>query len=399
MTADENKKDDYQEKIKKLAEVIKSNFGEDKKFCYIIGDNGTGKSSVLADIAVLYAEEEVEVKVKKDGDDEEKAAEKKNVFCIANTIYDRFFSIGSNKNITYLGARNVSNAIFYSSIDRGLINILLETRIKTIEDIIGFNFYLKIDGIDKDDPPIDKRKIKNRSLEDKKPSWDIVKKIDSNFPLDNFDPLLDKDGDGKKTEEELKKLEESKNALKRLLGLNLSVTLKISKKDEKEIFSFDEMSSGEQIRIAFFAKIMGNIKDNCIFVIDEPEISAHLHWQKEFHALLEKAINGSGKTGVRAIIATHSPTLISEAAHNPDVLALTLRENEKGEIIHETLALEDKQSFDRVVLNGFDTIPYNSSALEEQMVEIIASIDVNSINKSDLEKKEENEIRKIRKKY
>lgn len=70
--------------------------------------------------------------------------------------------------------------------------------------------------------------------------------------------------------------------------------------DEK--IDFEDLSSGEKQVISIFSKVYLDIVTPCIFIIDEPEISLSVEWQKEFL----KDIFNSEKIGLM-IATTHSP--------------------------------------------------------------------------------------------
>lgn len=53
-------------------------------------------------------------------------------------------------------------------------------------------------------------------------------------------------------------------------------------------------------------------KDNVLVLVDEPEISLHIAWQKEFLRDLKRIIN---LQNVSAIISTHSPQIIDNNWH------------------------------------------------------------------------------------
>lgn len=65
------------------------------------------------------------------------------------------------------------------------------------------------------------------------------------------------------------------------------------------------LSSGEKQLITFFANLIFNVKNSCIFVVDEPELSLHLSWQKPFIAQILD-INKN----VQLVFATHSPEIV-----------------------------------------------------------------------------------------
>lgn len=70
----------------------------------------------------------------------------------------------------------------------------------------------------------------------------------------------------------------------------------------------EKLSSGEQHQLVLFFELLFELKQNALILIDEPELSLHVAWQKKFISDLERIIQ-LNKFDV--ILATHSPQLIS----------------------------------------------------------------------------------------
>lgn len=70
-----------------------------------------------------------------------------------------------------------------------------------------------------------------------------------------------------------------------------------------------KLSSGEQQEIVLFYKLIFDVEENVLLLIDEPEISLHILWQKKFMDDLLKIINYKK---IKVIVATHSPQIISD---------------------------------------------------------------------------------------
>jgi len=93
-------------------------------------------------------------------------------------------------------------------------------------------------------------------------------------------------------------------------------TIKISKekgfyfvtKKDKEL-SLADLSSGEQHEVVLLYELLFRAKPNTLVLIDEPEISLHITWQKEFLNDL-KAIIQLRK--MQVVVATHSPQIIND---------------------------------------------------------------------------------------
>lgn len=73
--------------------------------------------------------------------------------------------------------------------------------------------------------------------------------------------------------------------------------------------SVQNLSSGEKQLVIFFANLIFRVEGNSsgIFVVDEPEISLHLSWQKIF---VEKALKIN--KNIQLVFATHSPEIIGK---------------------------------------------------------------------------------------
>lgn len=80
-------------------------------------------------------------------------------------------------------------------------------------------------------------------------------------------------------------------------------------KYNKKPISIQYLSSGEKQLITFFANLIFKVKSSTsgIFVVDEPELSLHLSWQKIF---VEKTLEINGN--IQLILATHAPEIIGK---------------------------------------------------------------------------------------
>ena len=68
-----------------------------------------------------------------------------------------------------------------------------------------------------------------------------------------------------------------------------------------------QLSSGEKQIVTFFAYLLFGLQDTnqSLFIVDEPEVSLHLQWQRQFvDTLLE--LNPE----IQLIFATHAPEII-----------------------------------------------------------------------------------------
>ncbi len=87
--------------------------------------------------------------------------------------------------------------------------------------------------------------------------------------------------------------------------------------DNEKGMSIQYLSSGERQLLVFFANLIFGVKDTSsgIFVVDEPELSLHLSWQKVF---VKKALEIN--KNVQFIFATHAPEIIGNYRNKSEKL-------------------------------------------------------------------------------
>ncbi len=95
-------------------------------------------------------------------------------------------------------------------------------------------------------------------------------------------------------------------------------------KDNRLDIPLPDLSSGEQHELVLIYELLFKVEEGSIILIDEPEISLHVVWQKNFIADIQK-IQELKK--LKVIIATHSPqiihdkwSLVQELQRSPDRL-------------------------------------------------------------------------------
>lgn len=79
------------------------------------------------------------------------------------------------------------------------------------------------------------------------------------------------------------------------------------KHDETNTLPLTHLSSGEQHQIVLLYELIFKVPQNSLILIDEPEISLHVAWQKEFLNDLKTIIS---LQQMSVILATHSPTIV-----------------------------------------------------------------------------------------
>lgn len=100
--------------------------------------------------------------------------------------------------------------------------------------------------------------------------------------------------------------------------------IKFSKNNRN--FYLTDSSSGELSLIFNLLSIAGEIENDSLILIDEPEISLHPEWQSDFLPLLSKMF--SNYQGCHFIIATHSPQILSSTS-DENVFIINLEDSNK----------------------------------------------------------------------
>ena len=85
--------------------------------------------------------------------------------------------------------------------------------------------------------------------------------------------------------------------------------IKAIDEDNSQFIPLAELSSGEQHELVLIYELLFMVEEGAIILIDEPELSLHVSWQKNFIEDLQK-IQALKK--LRVVIATHSPQIIHD---------------------------------------------------------------------------------------
>ncbi len=158
-------------------------------------------------------------------------------------------------------------------------------------------------------------KLKNRVEEESRKIDEKIKNLTSSS-TNNNDELLNLKKLVQEKEEKIKLIFEYKDKFKDTINKLFSSTNKVLTLDENNsiIFDFDDkiispyqLSSGEKQILMILLTVILKENSNFILLMDEPEISLHVEWQKEFLDSLV-ALNPN----MQIILATHSPAIVSK---------------------------------------------------------------------------------------
>lgn len=129
------------------------------------------------------------------------------------------------------------------------------------------------------------------------------------------------------------------------------------------ITPFRDLSSGEQQIVSLVVKIISQAEQQCLLLVDEPEISLHVSWQRVLPRVLSVI---SRYFSCDILVATHSPLLISSVS---DDLSVCLSASKQRLI---TIEPRDRRSVESVLFKGFRTHTANNRLIHERCAAIVA---------------------------
>lgn len=166
----------------------------------------------------------------------------------------------------------------------------------------------------------------------------------------------------------------------RKIGFISSFNIQVFKKGGAP-FNFKDASSGEANILSTLLSLIPLLKNDSLILIDEPEISLHPQWQSKYVDLLNKILDSV--TGCHIIIASHSPFLASNLKpNNSSVISLR---NRKGTIYGKSI---DKSTYgwssEDILLNVFEMESTRNYKLNEYVSKALALLANNNRSKQDL---------------
>lgn len=129
------------------------------------------------------------------------------------------------------------------------------------------------------------------------------------------------------------------------------------------ITPFRDLSSGEQQIVSLVVKIIAHAERQCLFLVDEPEISLHVSWQR----VLPKVLSVISRFfSCDILVATHSPLLISSVSDDSSV-CLSARKQRLTRI-----EPRDRRSVEGVLFTGFRIHTANNRLIHERCAALVA---------------------------
>jgi hypothetical protein len=146
---------------------------------------------------------------------------------------------------------------------------------------------------------------------------------------------------------------------------NGAYKLALARRDSPEILVFDSLSSGEQQILTIVIKIVANVQRKTTVLLDEPEISLHVAWQRQLPHILGEF---SSQLGCSFVVATHSPVLIASASGLNDHCFVI-----ENRTIQE-LKQEQRRSVEASLFEGFNTYTPYTHHIQERCAEIVSKV-------------------------
>lgn len=425
--------DDKAIRTDRIRLVNGKDLSSDNYISLIIGNNGTGKSRVLSNIARYFVDALKYRPRPLFGSDFSYNQLPSKVIAITNSISDKFpidesFRPLQNKNednlyrdfkYNYLGTRNRVNSFSNKALMNRALDIIFENyseldisrNYRHVFDYLDYEPILKLEY--RISPKIFQYAGQNISQQDLFNFIDNSRASDrfSRYSMSRYKDIVNNKIDElcdflnstrfkeneiliNFSEKNISRLANDKSkyfdnvqsyniiGILRQLDIVRDIEIKVYKKGGFE-FNFRESSSGEANILSTLIALIPLIQDNSLILIDEPEISLHPLWQSQYISLLNKIF--SNYYGCHIIIASHSHFLVTDL-HPENSSVITLKYNKgiiESELISDStfgLSAED------VLLNVFGLPSTRNFYLSQIITEALELLADNNRSKLRLNK-------------
>ena len=181
-------------------------------------------------------------------------------------------------------------------------------------------------------------------------------------PLTSRRPIFEAESDMELTFELTQSVRSNRELAERTRNQSYQIAFMRSR-SKGGITPFTELSSGEQQMLVLTTKIVASAERGCLILVDEPEISLHVSWQRLLPRLFSELRK---RFHCDIVIATHSPLVISSATRAQDICFAARRQQ------LEVIAPKDRQSVESILFTGFGTYTENNRQVHERCAVLVA---------------------------
>jgi len=299
-------------------------------FFYIIGNNGSGKSTFLKKCTKTYAKDF------------------RKIIALPCGMIDRF-DPKSSGNVHYLGYRSKQNAVFLTTLNKTItlliLSLLKNGKKALLETVLndlhmGLSFASATTKWDKRTP------LGRRANDEQRASAEgAIERCE----LADWKQMSVDDAD----------------ILEQCLRLDLRFFCKLGPKDKLDRYFPEDLSSGYIQKIRLLLTVAQEAEDDCLILIDEPEISLHVTWQAELPKLFRSTL--SSLTRCALVVATHSPVIISSTTQELDFI-YTIPDGET------VTSQEIPSNIEKLLFKQFHYLSLSSSIVPETCARILHSL-------------------------
>lgn len=148
-----------------------------------------------------------------------------------------------------------------------------------------------------------------------------------------------------------------------LFGVLYRIDFKVKKKNVDKPIQFSELSEGEQQLLTVLGLILVTGKDDCLYLLDEPDTHLNPAWQRSYADLLDQFNLNDDNSHI--FVATHSP-LIVQSSNKSDVILFS---TESDQITVEESQIEfETWRIDHVLTSkyfGFESARPNNKRIDD----------------------------------
>lgn len=167
-------------------------------------------------------------------------------------------------------------------------------------------------------------------------------------------------------------------------GLLSSIHLNVKNRNGL-VYEFAELSEGEQQLVTALGLVLIMGKDDCLFLLDEPDTHLNPKWQRDYIRLLTEFNLNDDNSHI--FVATHSPLIVQAVEGKFDILLYHLNEEENIEIDNDPKIIANWR-IDQVLASKYfgieNTRPSHTDDYLKLKQEIIRKGDLTDTDKAQL---------------